>query len=64
VSGRQAGGRRESEGRGVYLLVTVLALLLAVYLALQVIGLLFRLVFLALVAAVAYYAYQAWRDRR
>jgi hypothetical protein len=50
--------------RGVYLLVTVVALLLAVYLALQVVGLVFRLVFLALVVAVAYYAYQAWRDAR
>jgi hypothetical protein len=64
MGGRQAGGRRESTGRGVYLLVTVVALLLAVYLALQVIGFLFKLLFLALAAAVAYHAYQAWRDRR
>jgi hypothetical protein len=56
-------GPQERERRGLYLLVTVVALLLAVYLALEVIGFLFRLVFLALAAAVAYYAYQAWRDR-
>jgi Flp pilus assembly protein TadB len=64
LSGRPAGERREDHGRAVYLVVTVVALLIAVYLALQVIGFLFKLVFLALAAAVAYYAYQAWRDRR
>jgi Flp pilus assembly protein TadB len=65
VSGQPARGRREQpEGRAIYLFVTVVALLVAVYLALQVIGFLFKLVFLALAAVVAYYAYQAWRDRR
>jgi hypothetical protein len=64
VSGRPADGRRERGGRGAYLVVTVIALLVAVYFALQVIGFLFRVVFLALAAAVAYYAFQAWRDRR
>jgi hypothetical protein len=64
LSGHPAGGRREQGGRGVYLLVTVVALLLAVYLALQVIGFLFELLFLALAVAVAYYAYHAWRDQR
>jgi hypothetical protein len=48
--------------RGGYLVVTIVALLIAVYLALQVIGVFFRVVFLALAAAVAYYAYQAWRE--
>jgi threonine/homoserine/homoserine lactone efflux protein len=63
VSG-SASGRREQEGRAVYLAVTVVALLVAVYLALQVIGFLFKLVFLALAAMLAYYAYRAWRNRR
>jgi hypothetical protein len=50
------------QGRGIYLLITIAALLIAVYLALEVIGLFFRLVFIALAAAIAYYAYQAWRQ--
>jgi hypothetical protein len=62
MSGRSAGGRQEREGRGIYLLVTVIALVVAVYLALQVIGFFFKLVFLALAAAVGYYAYQVWRS--
>jgi hypothetical protein len=62
LSGRPAHGRRADERRGFYLAVTVLALVVAVYLALQVIGFLFKLVFLALAIAVAYFAYQAWRE--
>jgi hypothetical protein len=50
--------------RGAYLIVTIVALVLAVYLALEVIGFIFRLLFLALAAAVAYYAYQAWKEAR
>jgi hypothetical protein len=63
LSGRPARGRQEEERRGFYLVVTVVALVVAVYLAFQVIGFFFRLVFLVLAAAVAYYAYQAWRER-
>ena len=44
--------------------MTVVALLLAVYFALQVIGFLFKVVFLALAVVVAYVAYNAWQGTR
>ena len=52
------------EHSALYLVVTVVALLLAVYFALQVIGFLFKLVFLALAVVVAYVAYNAWQGTR
>lgn len=48
----------------LYLVVTVVALLLAVYFSLQVIGFLFKLAFLALAVVVAYVAYNAWQETR
>ena len=48
----------------LYLVVTVVALLLAVYFALQVIGFLFKVVFLVLAVVVAYVAYNAWQGTR
>jgi hypothetical protein len=54
----------QPERSGLYLAVTVAAVLVAVYFALQVIGFLFKLFFLALAVAVAYVAYNAWRGTR
>lgn len=57
--------RTERPGHStLYLVVTVVALLLAVYFALQVIGFLFKVVFLALAVVVAYVAYNAWQTTR
>jgi hypothetical protein len=52
------------ERSGLYLVVTVVALLIAVYFALQVIGFLFKLLFLSLAVVVAYVAYNAWQGTR
>ena len=60
-----AGGRTEQPERsGLYLAITVAAVLVAVYFAFQVIGFLFKLFFLALAVAVAWVAYKAWRGTR
>ena len=53
----RAGG----EGRGLYLVVTIVALLIAVYLALQVIGFLVRLALLVAAVLIGMAAYRAWR---
>ena len=53
-----------SERSGLYLVVTVVALLIAVYFALQVIGFVFKIAFLVLAVVVAYVAYQAWQGTR
>ncbi|MEX0993782.1 MAG: hypothetical protein WDZ37_07295 [Solirubrobacterales bacterium] len=45
----------------VYLAITIAALLVALLLALQVVGTLFKLVFIGLIAAVGYAAFRAWR---
>jgi hypothetical protein len=62
-----------TQGGGVYLAVTVVALLATVYLAFQVIGFIFKLAFLALAVWIGLRAWRAWngegaarpaRDRR
>jgi hypothetical protein len=49
------------QGRGLYLVVTVVALLIAVYLALQVIGFLVRLALLVAAVLIGMAAYRAWK---
>jgi hypothetical protein len=53
--------RAGSEGRGLYLVITVIALLIAVYLAFQVIGFLIRLALLVAAVLIGMAAYRAWR---
>ncbi len=58
-----SGTAPRSERSGLYLAITVIALLIAVYLALQVIGFLFKLAFLVLAVIIAMAAFRAWRER-
>jgi hypothetical protein len=51
----------EARSGGLYLAVTIVALLVAVYLAFQVIGFLFKLVLLALAVWIGLRAWRAWR---
>jgi hypothetical protein len=54
---------REPDPRGgLYLALTVLALLLAVYFALQILGFLFKLLFLVAALLLARAAWRAWRS--
>ncbi len=56
--------RRDSaggEGRGLYLVITVIALVIAVYLAFQVIGFLVRLALLVAAVLIGMAAYRAWK---
>jgi hypothetical protein len=55
--------RRAETGSGLQLAVLVIALLVAVYFAFQVIGVLVRLALLAAVALIAVAAYRAARRR-
>jgi hypothetical protein len=48
---------------GRYLVVTVIALVIAVYLAFQIIGVFFRLVFIAAAVALGLSAWRTWRSR-
>jgi hypothetical protein len=50
------------QGGGAYLVITVLALIVVVYLAFQLIGFLFKLAFLVLAALIAVAAWRAWRE--
>lgn len=52
---------RGREGGAAYLAVTVLALIVVVYLAFQVIGFLFKLAFLAVAALIGLAAWRAWK---
>jgi hypothetical protein len=54
---------RAGEGSGIYLAVTVLALIVVVYLAFQLIGFLFKLAFLVVAALIALAAWRAWSER-
>jgi hypothetical protein len=44
--------------------IAVLALIVALWLALQIIGFFFKLVFFTLIVLVGYATYQAWQGRR
>ena len=46
---------------GLYFAVVVLALIVALWLVLQILGFLFKVVFFALIALVGVAAYRAWR---
>ena len=48
----------------LYLAIAVLALIVAFWLALQIIGVVFKLIFFALIALIGYAAYQAWQAGR
>jgi hypothetical protein len=52
---------RDGERGGLYLAVTVLALIAVAYLALQLIGFLLKLAFLAVAALIGLAAWRAWR---
>jgi hypothetical protein len=47
--------------QGLYFALIVLALIVALWLALQIIGFLFKVVFFALIALIGIAAYRAWR---
>lgn len=49
------------ERPGLYLAIVVLSLIIALWLALQIIGFLFKLVFLTLIVLLGLAAYRAWR---
>jgi hypothetical protein len=51
----------EARGGSVYLVVVCVALVAVVYLAFQLIGFLFKLVFLVLAAAIGVAAWGAWK---
>ena len=48
----------------LYFAITVLALLVALWLAFQIIGLLFKLIFFSLIVLIGIAAYQSWRASR
>jgi hypothetical protein len=52
---------RNTERSGFYLAVALVALLVTIYLALQLIGFLFKLAFLAAAAFIGLAAWRAWR---
>jgi hypothetical protein len=49
---------------GLYFAVAVLALIVAVWLAFQIIGFVFKLIFFALIVLIAIAAYQSWQAGR
>ena len=48
--------------RALYLVIALVAALIAVWLALQILGFLFKLVFLIAAALVAVAAYRSWKE--
>jgi hypothetical protein len=48
----------------LYLVIAVLALIVAVWLSLQIVGFLFKLIFFALIVLIAIAAYQSWQAGR
>ena len=56
-----AANPKPVDSPGLYLAIAVLALIVALWLALQIIGFLFKLVFLTVIVLVAVAAYRAWR---
>lgn len=55
-----AGGSTSGARAGLYLALTVLALIVAVYLIFQLLGFVFKLVFFAAVLLIAVAAIRAW----
>jgi hypothetical protein len=49
---------------GLYFAVAVLALIVAVWLAFQIIGFVFKLIFFALIVLIGVAAYRAWQASR
>lgn len=49
---------------GLYFAIAVLALIVAVWLALQVIGFVFKMIFLVLIVLLGLAAYRAWQASR
>ena len=49
---------------GLYFAVAVLALIVAIWLAFQIIGFFFKLVFFALIVLIGVAAYRAWQTSR
>jgi hypothetical protein len=49
---------------GLYFAVAVLLLIVAVWLALQIIGFVFKLIFFALIVLIGVAAYRAWQASR
>jgi hypothetical protein len=49
---------------GLYFAIAVLALIVAVWLALQVIGFVFKVIFLVLIVLLGMAAYRAWQASR
>ena len=52
------------EHPGLYFAIAVLALIVALWLALQIIGFFFKLIFLTLVVLIGVAAYRAWQASR
>lgn len=48
----------------LYFAIAVLALIIALWLAFQIIGLLFKLIFFSLIVLIGIAAYQAWQASR
>jgi hypothetical protein len=48
----------------LYLVIAVLALIVAVWLSLQIVGFLFKLIFFALIVLIGIAAYQSWQAGR
>jgi 4-hydroxybenzoate polyprenyltransferase len=48
----------------LYFAIAVLALIIALWLAFQIIGLVFKLIFFSLIVLIGIAAYQAWRASR
>ena len=51
-----------ASSRTVYFVVAIAAALITVWLALQILGFLFKLVFIVAAALIALAAYRAWRE--
>jgi hypothetical protein len=48
----------------LYLVIAVLALIVAIWLSLQIVGFLFKLIFFTLIVLIAIAAYQSWQAGR
>jgi hypothetical protein len=59
-----AGGSTSGARAGLYIALTVLALIVAVYLIFQLLGFVFKLLFFAAVLLIAVAAIRAWMSSR